>query len=158
MAIIKHGTTTLYVDDPYITPEQAAAMLTPPDGPPVDPAQVTITPEPHEVREIVRRAIHAKAGDAESLLGTTADAAQIALVTLAELLSALETAQSLADVRAAVTGCTALAALKQLLADRQAGACKLPYEVKGGADAVMPEIEQRATIAADAIKAGPKAV
>ena len=162
MKILYQGQHVATVGHP-VSLEEALALLAQPDeqGRPtrqVDPAQVQLVPEAQpEVRQIVRRDIHAQAGDPESLLGTTADAAQIALVTLAELLSALETAPSLADVRAAVAGCTALAALKQMLADKQAGTCKMPYEVKGGAAAVMPEIERRATVVADAIATAPKA-
>jgi len=91
----------------------------------------------------IRQFIHQTAGDPESLLGTTADAVQILLYEVGKLASALNTAQSLAEVRAAAQSLTD--ALGPLVTAVDGGTVKLPYQVKGGATAVMPEIEHRAT-------------
>ncbi len=123
----------------------------------IDPSQVTITPEPHEVREIVRRAIHAHAGDAESLLGTVADVVQMLLVWHCELVEAAKQATTLAQLKAAITNSPLGAETAKLVADTKAGTVRWPWQLKGAVK-VTDDVELRATVAHDAIKAGPKAV
>lgn len=82
----------------------------------------------HE-RTALRGRIAATAGDTASLLGTTADGAQLALYELAKLSAALANAQSLAEVRAAAAPLAALTA--DFLADVDAGRTHLTALAKG---------------------------
>lgn len=105
-----------------------------------------------EAKQRLRRRIHLSAGDAESLLGTTADAVQILLYEIGKLAQALNAAGSLAEVRAAAQPLSDL--LGPLAAAVDAGTVKLPYQVKGGPGVVLPEIQDRATQVADVLAAG----
>lgn len=105
-----------------------------------------------EAKQKLRHQIRQTAGDTESLLGTTADAAQLLLYEIGKLAQALNTAGSLAEVRAAAQPLSNL--LGPLVAAVDAGTVKLPYQVKGGPGAVLPEIQDRATQVADVLAAG----
>ena len=122
----------------------------------IDPATVTITPEPHEVVHRVRQSIANHAGDVESLLGTVADVAQMLLVWHCELVEAAKTATTVAQLKAAITASPLAAETAKLVADTKAGNVRWPYQLKGAVK-VTDDVERRATIAHDAIQAGPKA-
>lgn len=109
---------------------------------------LTVEYSQHEQRAIVRANIAAKAGDVSSLLGTTSDAAALAVFGLASLVEKLSEATSLADVRAAAEPFAALSA--DFLAKVQEGSVKLPFMAKG-VDATIADIEARATAVTDAL-------
>ncbi|MEO0485264.1 MAG: hypothetical protein AAF092_05075 [Pseudomonadota bacterium] len=99
-------------------------------------------------RIAIRQQIAATAGDTKSLLGTTSDAAALALLELAKLSKALSTANSLAEVRAAAQPLADLTA--PLLARVESGVTKLPHLAKG-ADVAIAEMEARATAVTEAL-------
>lgn len=103
------------------------------------------------VKHVTRRTIARDIGDTETLLGTTSDATQLLLYETAKLATALSTANSLAEVRAAAQPLADL--LGPLATAVDAGTVKLPYQTKGGAATVLPEIEQRATAVAEVLQA-----
>lgn len=98
----------------------------------------------------VRQQIAAKAGDEASLLGTTSDAAALAIYGLASLVAKLATANSLAEVREAAEPFAQLSA--GFLAKVESGEVVLPFMLKG-LDTVVEDIETRATAVSDALKA-----
>lgn len=99
-------------------------------------------------RETVRQNIFARAGDRDSILGTTADGAQLLLYGFASLVAALNKANSLADVREAAAPFADLAT--SFLAKVESGDVKLPFQAKG-MENVVADIETRATAVADAL-------
>lgn len=100
-------------------------------------------------KSAIRQKIAAKAGDEASLLGTTSDAAALAIYGLAALVAKLSTANSLAEVRDAAAPFAALSA--DFLAKVESGEVKLPFMLKG-LDTVVTDIETRATAVSDALK------
>ena len=109
-------------------------------------------------RRVVRREIAKKAGDEASLLGTTADGAQLAIYGLAALVAKLSTAQSLAEVREAAAPFAALSAgfLAKINTENPTeGEVVLPFMLKG-LDQVVADIENRATAVSDALQAAQK--
>ena len=103
---------------------------------------------PKEELFLLREQIATEAGDTLSLLGTTNDTAMLALHGLASLATALSTATSLAQVRAAAEPFAAQAA--DFLANVEAGTVRLPYIAKG-VNGTMAEIETRATAVSEAL-------
>lgn len=101
-----------------------------------------------ELKNRLRYQISQQAGDTASLLGTTADATQLLLHAVATLVSRLNTAKSLADVRAAAAPFNDLAI--SFLAKVESGEVKLPFKDKG-LDKVVADIEQRATAVAEVL-------
>ncbi|MES9873162.1 MAG: hypothetical protein ABW146_08625 [Candidatus Sedimenticola sp. 6PFRAG7] len=99
--------------------------------------------------ETVRNNITMKAGDQASLLGTTADATQLLLFGFTSLVAALNTANSLADVREAAAPFNDLAVAFQ--AKVESGDVKLPFMAKG-LESVVTDIEQRATAVAEVLQ------
>jgi len=100
-------------------------------------------------RSAVRQKIAAKAGDEASLLGTTSDAAALAVYGLAVLVGKLSTAKSLAEVNAAAAPFAELSAA--FLAKVESGEVQLPFMAKG-LDVVVADIEARATAVTEALK------
>ena len=96
----------------------------------------------------LRKSIVAKAGDTDSLLGTTNDGVQLLLHSFAQLTVGLNQANTLAQVREATEPFNEMA--KQFLAKVDSGEIRLPYMDKG-IDSVMTEIEQRATKVSDVL-------
>lgn len=99
-------------------------------------------------REMIRARIAETAGDTETLLGTTTDAAHLALYVAASAVSALAKAKTIADVQKAAAPLAALTG--DFLARIEAGTIKLPFMEKGEA-AVVAEIATRATAVTDAL-------
>ncbi len=100
-------------------------------------------------RSKMRANIGAKAGDDASLLGTTSDAAALAIYGLASLVAKLSTAQSLADVREAAEPFAQLSA--GFLTKVENGEVLLPFMLKG-LDTVVADIETRATAVSQALQ------
>ncbi len=96
------------------------------------------------VKTGIRNKIKVRSGDVESLLGTTADAVQILLVSMAELLIAIGSATTISQIKAAAAGNGMAVIAPVLMADIKSGAVKMPYQLKGGVAAVMPGIKSRA--------------
>lgn len=84
------------------------------------------------VKTGIRNKIKVRSGDVESLLGTTADAVQILLVSMAELLIAIGSATTISQIKAAAAGNGMAVIAPVLMADINSGAVKMPYQVKGG--------------------------
>lgn len=103
---------------------------------------------PDEARALIREGIEAAAGDTLSLLGTASDGAQLLLFHMATLVKGLSTANSLAEVRDATDAFMPLA--DAFLGKVAADEVKLPFKLKGE-EAVMAEIETRATAVAEAL-------
>ncbi len=101
-----------------------------------------------EAKQDLRRTITKDAGDVASLLGTTSDAASLAIYGLATLVAKLSTAQSLAEAREAAAPFAALSA--GFLAKVESGDVKLPFLIKG-IESVVADIEARSTAVSDAI-------
>ena len=101
-----------------------------------------------EIRAQVRQRIDERAGDSLSMLGTTSDAAALAVFGLASLVAKLSTAGSLAEVRAAAEPFAAMSA--DFLGKVEAGEVKLPFMAKG-IEATIAEIEARATAVTEAL-------
>ncbi len=115
----------------------------------VDPADITLEMETRqEKNKILRQEITIDAGDIPSLLGTTSDGMQLILLAFSEMTVALNSANSLADVRAAAEPFNELAS--NFLAQLKEGVIKLPFQVKG-TDNVLKDIGQRATAVTNAI-------
>ncbi len=104
----------------------------------------------------VRGSIDRHAGDPLSLLGTVADVAQMLLVWHCELIEAAKTATTVAQLKTAITNSPLAAETAKLVADTKAGNTRWPYQLKGAAK-VTDDVELRATVTHDAIKAGAKA-
>ena len=100
----------------------------------------------------LRKSIVAKAGDTDSLLGTTNDGVQLLLHSFAQLTVGLNQANTLAQVREAAEPFNEMAA--QLLAKVESGEVRLPY-IDKGRDSVMAEIQQRATKVANILANAP---
>jgi len=143
--------------------QQTTAIANPTTPAPVDPnAPVYTSAELHKMaadqdaqyrKNVARAKIEQQAGDPLSLLGTTADAVQVMLVSMAELLAWIGKATTLAQVKAAAANNGFAAAGAALLADMQAGTVSMPYAVKGGIAKVMPDIKSRANAVAKVISA-----
>lgn len=103
-----------------------------------------------EGRDQVRSVIAENVGDTASLLGTTADGAQLAIYGLAAICAKLSTAKSLAEMREAAEPFAQLSA--GFLAKVESGEVVLPFMLKG-LDNTVAEIETRATAVSDALKA-----
>lgn len=96
----------------------------------------------------IRQAIFGKAGDSDSILGTTTDAVQMVIVDFATYMRAASKATTIA----------AMAAAAKPFADKygpmldkiEAGDVRLPYKLKGD-DVVLDDIETRSTAVADAL-------
>ncbi len=101
-------------------------------------------------RGMLRGQIALKAGDTASLLGTTADGAQLAIYGLAVLVGKLSTANSLSEVREAAEPFAALSA--EFLQKVESGEVVLPFMLKGIAS-VVTDIETRATAVSTALLA-----
>jgi hypothetical protein len=99
-------------------------------------------------RSKTRQMIAQKAGDQASILGTTADATQLLLYAVASLVVRIATATNIAEMRAAAAPFAPLSTA--FLAKVDAGSVKLPFMTKG-LDAVVSDIEGRATAVADAL-------
>jgi len=93
-------------------------------------------------RDAVRSEIADQAGDTASLLGTTSDAASLAIFGLASLVAKLATADSLKEVRDAAKPFAAMSA--EFLAKVESGEVQLPFMVKGIPN-VIADIEARST-------------
>lgn len=104
-------------------------------------------------KSALRQRIASQAGDEASLLGTTSDAAALAIYGLASLVAKLATANSLAEVRDAAAPFAALSA--DFLAKVESGEVKLPFMLKG-LDTVVTDIETRATAVSDALQTAQK--
>ena len=93
-------------------------------------------------RERNREKIKTNCGDIESLLGTTSDSVHLLLYVVSQMTVALNTANSLAEVRAAAAPFkdVAEAFVNKVTAEE----VKLPYQAKAF-DTIMAEIEARAT-------------
>lgn len=102
-----------------------------------------------QLRAELRQDIQRTAGDAHSLLGTTADSAQILLYEVAKLAVKLNAAQSLADVRKSAQSLNDL--IGPLAENIDKGESKLPYQTKEVSE-VISEIERRATAVADVLQ------
>ena len=103
----------------------------------------------HLIKQRIRDAVHAQAGDPESMLGTTADATQLLLYSFTTLIAKLHTANSLAEVRQAAAPFADLSA--DFIAKIDAGEVKLPFMNKG-LESVVGDIEQRATAVAKVLE------
>ncbi|KMW56987.1 hypothetical protein AIOL_001945 [Candidatus Rhodobacter oscarellae] len=112
------------------------------------PLGVEVSYGPDEIRAQIRQRIDERAGDSLSRLGTTSDAAALAVFGLASLVAKLSTAGSLAEVRAAAEPFAAMSA--DFLAKVEAGDVKLPFMAKG-IEATIAEIETRATAVTEAL-------
>jgi hypothetical protein len=97
----------------------------------------------------LRATIAQSAGDAHSLLGTTADATQLLLYVVATLITKHYTANSLAEVREAAAPFNDL--LAAFLAKIESGEVKLPFQVKG-MEVAVSDIETRATAVAEVLQ------
>ncbi len=93
-------------------------------------------------RDIIRVKIRQEAGDVQALLGTTADGTQLALYQLAELIDAIATSKTLAELKTKIAPRVPIA--QQHLADVAAGTVKPTFVVKG-VESVIKDIETRAT-------------
>jgi len=102
----------------------------------------TVSYSSDEIKGHVRRSIADHAGDTESLLGTTADGAQLALFMLAELIKSISDANDLDDLKSKLEPRLQLAE-KHLKAIEE-GSVIPTFAVKG-VDSVVGDIEQRAT-------------
>jgi len=100
-------------------------------------------------RNNLRAGIDAAAGDIPSLLGTTADGAQLVIYHLAVLATELSTAQSLAEVRSAAAPFATLTAA--FLEKIESGEIKLTALLKGEGN-VIAEIESRATAVSEVLE------
>ncbi|ADZ93395.1 hypothetical protein [Marinomonas mediterranea] len=102
-----------------------------------------------ELKKVIRGYIADKAGDSNSLLGTTTDGMQLLLHAFSQLNVALSSASSLAEVRAAAEPFNELAT--GFLAKVEAGEVSLPFQIKG-VENVVSDIENRATQVAEILK------
>ncbi len=134
-----------------VTAPEMAHELTPQEL-----ARIAAEEETRYARDRVRGSIDRHAGDPLSLLGTVADVAQMLLVWHCELVEAAKKATTVAQLKAAITASPLAAETAKLVADTKAGNVRWPYQLKGAVK-VTDDVERRATIAHDAIQAGPKA-
>lgn len=104
-------------------------------------------------KKAIRAEVTKQGGDIESMLGTTSDAASLAVYGLANLVAGIAAADSLEDVKAAAQPFAALSA--DFLAKVESGEVKLPFLQKG-INTVVADIETRATAVSDAITASQK--
>ncbi len=98
--------------------------------------------EQQHLAKLRKRAEIKTAGDTDSILGTTADCAQLLLLHFSKLIVALESANSLADVRAAALPFKSLAT--QFVNDVDAGEVVITSSIKTE-QTVMADIGVRAT-------------
>lgn len=108
-------------------------------------ADYNIELEAEEKRSVIRQQISKTAGDNATLLGTTSDATQLLFYGFTSLIAKLNTANSLAEVRAAAAPFADLSA--GFLTKVEDGEVKLPFMIKG-LDSVVSDIEQLATAVA----------
>lgn len=101
-------------------------------------------------RQALRAAIKNSVGDHQSVLGDTADLAQLLLVELAKMSEALNNATTLKEVRTAGTSMNTV--LAPTLERLQSGETRFPYQVKNEPHAVLSDIEGKATEIAELIK------
>lgn len=101
----------------------------------------------------IRGQINQNVGDVETLLGTTSDAAALAVYGLAALVTKLSTATSLAEVRDAAEPFAQLSA--GFLAKVESGEVTLPFMQKG-IENVVTDIETSATAVSAALKTAQK--
>lgn len=104
-------------------------------------------------RAKTRAEITRVAGDQGSLLGTTSDAASLAVYGLAALVAKLATAASLDEVREAAEPFAQLSA--SFLAKVESGEVVLPFMIKGLEDTVA-DIETRANAVSGALQSAQK--
>ncbi|WP_281545905.1 hypothetical protein [Grimontia sp. SpTr1] len=97
----------------------------------------------------LRAAIASRAGDAESLLGTTADGVQLLLYGFSQLVINLHTAKDLQEVNNAAAPFVAMA--ERFLGKVEQGDVLLPFLTKG-IDNVVADIESRATVVAQELE------
>lgn len=95
-----------------------------------------------------------KTADAESLLGTTADAVQLILYEFGKMAIGISAATTLAEMRAAAEPVKVI--MEPFIAKVDADTVLLPYRDKG-LDAVMADIETRATVVANLLRAAAAA-
>ncbi|NQZ32529.1 MAG: hypothetical protein HRU06_14775 [Oceanospirillaceae bacterium] len=98
----------------------------------------------------IREKISENAGDSDSLLGTTADGVQLLLYAFSQLTVALNSASTLAEVRAASAPHIDMA--NRFLTKCESGEVKLTFMAKG-VDNVVSDIEQRATAVSKVLSA-----
>ena len=99
-------------------------------------------------RDAVRAKVAERAGDVETLLGTTADGTQLLLFSVASLIAGIAKAESLADVKAAAAQFTPMSA--SFLGRVNTGEVVLPFMVKG-LDNVIGDIESLSTTVSEAM-------
>lgn len=100
-------------------------------------------------KQQARKQIHQDAGDDSSLLGTTTDGVQLLLYAFSKLTVALNTANSIEEVRMAAEPFNELAT--SFLGKIEAGDVKLPFQTKG-LDNVVSDIENRATAVSNVLE------
>lgn len=136
--------------DPSIPRDAVAQFVAQAYGPAAEFEVVLSAAELAEQRRVqLRELIERESGDTHSLLGSTADAAQILLFEVGQLALLLNQAQSLSEVRAAAQPLAELLGpLVQKIAD---GDLEMPYQVKG-VEASLQDIETRAHAVAQLMK------
>ena len=102
----------------------------------------------HITKQQIRNAVHAAAGDPESLIGTTADGVQLLLFAFSQMTVALNNANSVTEVREAAAPFNDLATA--FLSKVASGEVKLPFQAKG-LESVVADIETRATAVTDVL-------
>jgi len=120
---------------------------------------LTLELAPKEVRDMKRRRIDAMAGDTQSLLGTTSDAASLALLGVIGLMYALTEETSYSTYRRRLTdvledlapGRDLRAIATDFLDQIKAGSIRVPLLEKGF-DTVLAEISARSTAVAEALE------
>ncbi len=106
-----------------------------------------------EYLKSLRAEIAANAGDQQALLGTTSDATQLVLFGFCSLISKLNNARSLSDVRMSTSDFSEIA--QQFLERLEAGEIKLPFQAKGRSK-VIEDIQTRGTAVAESIENAKK--
>ena len=105
--------------------------------------------ERHIKKKTIRAKIKEKAGDTQSILGTTNDAVQLLLLEFAKFSRSLSEAQSLAELRASAEAASGV--FDQLLASVEAQTVQLSCESKGP-DKVLSDLSERATAVSNVLK------
>ena len=101
------------------------------------------------VVERIREEIIKEAGDQQAILGTTTDATQLLLYGFCQLVTKLNKAENLAQVREAAASFTPQAT--SFLEQIEQGAIKLPFMAKG-LDSVVADIAKRSTAVANVLE------
>jgi len=149
---IKLNKQTIYYGD-ALSNEDVSDLLNKHEAQPML-SDVEIVFSPYEIKSQIRQKIAQTAGDTESLLGTTADGTQLALYMLAELLDAINTAQTLGELKTAIQPQLPLA--QQYLQEVASGAVVPTFTVKG-VEAVVADVKDRSTKVATVLKDAAKA-